>query len=108
MRRWCLLGLIFFAIPACAQRWIKVPAPDFTIYTNAGDNRGREVAVRLEQVRKIFPVLLPRARWTTVAPLTFIAFRDHKDLLANTPKHKGKPNDNNKHKHKNKKRNFIV
>lgn len=91
MRRWCLLLLVLLAIPASAQRWIKVPAPDFTIYTNAGDNRGREVAARLEQVRKIFPVLLPRARWTTVAPLTVIAFRDPKDLLAFSPIHGGKP-----------------
>ena len=108
MRRWSLLLLILLAIPACAQRWIKVPAPDFTIYTNAGDNRGREVAVRLEQVRKIVPVLLPRARWTTVAPLTVIAFRDHKDLLAFAPSHEGKPVDVGGLYLKGEDRNFIV
>src|SRR3569832_448222 len=108
MRRWCLLGLIFFAIPACAQRWIKVPAPDFTIYTNAGDNRGREVAVRLEQVRKIVPVLLPRAKWTTVAPRTVIAFRVHNDLLAVAPVHEVKPVDVGGLYLKGEDRNFIV
>ena len=108
MRRWSLLLLALLTLPASAQRWIKVPAPDFTIYTNAGDNRGREVAVRLEQVRKIVPVLLPRAKWTTVAPLTVIAFRDHKDLLAFAPSHEGKPVDVGGLYLKGEDRNFIV
>jgi tetratricopeptide (TPR) repeat protein len=81
------------SLPASAQRWIKVPAPDFTIYTNAGDSRGRDVAVRLEQMRKIFPVLVPRPRWTVTAPLMVVAFRDHKDLLGVAPTYEGRPVD---------------
>lgn len=108
MRRW-VLGLVFMlALPAFAQRWIKVPAPDFTIYTNAGDSRGRDVAVRLEQMRKIFPVLVPRPRWVTTAPLTVVAFRDHKDLLSVAPLYEGKPIDVGALYLKGEDRNYIV
>jgi len=93
MRRLSLGLVIVLCVPAFAQRWIKVPAPDFTVYSNAGDSRGRDVAVRLEQMRKIIPVLIPRSRWVTTAPLIVVAFRDHKELLSVAPLYEGKPVD---------------
>src|SRR4051812_47286419 len=108
MQRWVILLILTGCLPACAQRWIKVPGPDFTVYTNAGDSRGRDVVVRLEQMRKIFPVLVPRPRWTTTAPLTVIAFREHRELMSVAPVYQGKPIDVAALYLKGEDRNFIV
>lgn len=108
MRRWAISFLVLLSLPAFGQRWIKVPGPDFTVFTNAGDNRGREVVVRLEQMRKIIPVLVPRSRWTVTAPLMVVAFRDHKDLLNLAPRYEGKPVDVGALFLKGDDRNFIV
>jgi tetratricopeptide (TPR) repeat protein len=108
MRQWLLVLVLFLSLPVFAERWLKVPGPDFTVYTNAGDSRGRDVVARLEQVRKIFPVLLPRSRWTVTAPLTVVAFKEHKDLLAVAPLYEGKPIDVGALYLKGDDRNFIV
>lgn len=90
MRR-LLIALVLFSATACAERWVRVPAPNFTIYTNAGDSAGREMAVRLEQTRKIFPLLIPRRKsMNDTAPLVAVVFKERGELRQVAPTHEGK------------------
>src|SRR5437868_3147377 len=74
-----------------AQNWVEVKSPNFTIVTDAGDKRGREVALRFEQMRHIFGSLVLREKMNTAVPLAIIAFRDNKGLRQVSPLWKGKP-----------------
>jgi len=47
--------LILAAIPAlAADHWVRLTAPDFEIYTTAGERQGRETIRHFEQVREFF------------------------------------------------------
>jgi Flp pilus assembly protein TadD len=85
MRQSTLLLVMLISSQLWAQRWVAVPGPDFTVYTNAGDNRGREVVLRLEKMRRAFPLLLPRDKMAPAPPLVVVAFKDHHDLEAVSP-----------------------
>jgi Flp pilus assembly protein TadD len=91
MRRFALFLVLLISSHLWAQRWVRVPGPNFTVYTNAGDNRGREVALRLEQMRRVFPLLIPRDKMAAAAPLVVVAFKDHRDLENVAPLFDKKP-----------------
>src|SRR6266446_4930736 len=74
-----------------AQSWVEVISPNFSVVTDAGDKRGREVALRFEQMRHIFGSLVLREKMNTAVPLAIIAFKDHKGLQQVAPLWKGKP-----------------
>jgi Flp pilus assembly protein TadD len=61
------------------------------VVTDAGDKRGREVALRFEQMRHIFGSLVLREKMNTAVPLAIIAFKDHRGLQQVAPLWKGKP-----------------
>lgn len=107
MRRLAFFFLACLCGSAEAQRWIQVPGPNFTVYTNAGDNRGREIVQRFEQMRRIFPELIPRERVNNDA-LVVVAFKDHRDLLGVAPLYQGRPVDVGGLYLKGEDRNFIV
>lgn len=78
-------------VPATwAQQWSQVQSPHFTVYTDAGEKRGREVALRFEQIHDAFGVILQKVRVNSPVPLTIIAFRNNKELSAFAPKYRGK------------------
>jgi Flp pilus assembly protein TadD len=85
-----LVLILLLAQFASAQKWIKVRSPNFEVRTDAGDRRGREVAMRFEQMRKVFQVLLPRPMKPT-QPLIVVAFRDQNGLMPVASQWKGKP-----------------
>jgi len=86
-----LLLLFWMSTSAFAAEWSEVHSPNFVIVTNAGEGRGREVALRFEQMRRIFGNLLQRQQVTTVAPLQVLAFKSNRDLKQVLPLWKGKP-----------------
>ncbi|MCP4660864.1 MAG: tetratricopeptide repeat protein [bacterium] len=76
-----LLGLLLCGIAAQAQPvdrddWHAVHTPHFTIYTNAGPQRGGEIAVNLELFRSVFARLAPALELNSPAPSKILAFRD--------------------------------
>ena len=80
-----LLAIVSSSVFSHAQNWVEVRSPNFTVVTDAGDKRGREVALRFEQMRHIFGSLVLREKMNTSIPLAIIAFKDNKGLRQVAP-----------------------
>ncbi|MFZ1917882.1 MAG: hypothetical protein WAU58_09935 [Terriglobales bacterium] len=59
-------------------KWIEVHSAHFSVLTDAGDKRGREVALRMEQMRAVFAQLLMKDKLKMPVPITVIAFKSDK------------------------------
>jgi len=59
-----------FAKAKDEPKWIEVHTAHFSVITDAGDKRGREVALRMEQMRAIFGQLLLKDKLKTPVPIT--------------------------------------
>jgi len=90
----CLLQtLLALVVPAAAgePEWLEVRSPHFSVVTDAGEKRGREAALRFEQMRAVFGALLTKAKVTIPVPLQIVAFRNTKEMRQFVPLWKGKP-----------------
>jgi tetratricopeptide (TPR) repeat protein len=87
-----VLVCLDFALPAFSgePQWVEIHSPHFSVVTDAGERRGREVAVRFEQMRAVFGLLLVKAKVNTPVPLQIIAFRNSKELRQFAPVWQGK------------------
>lgn len=83
----------FFVAPclAAAPEWVEVKSPHFTVVTDTGEKRGRDVALRFEQMRAVFGELLKKAKVNQPIPMEVIAFRNGKELRQFAPLWHGKP-----------------
>lgn len=72
-------------------QWIEVQSPHFSVVTDAGEKRGRETAMRFEQMRAAFGALLLKANLNSPVPLQIVAFRNTKELQQFSPLWNGKP-----------------
>ncbi len=64
--------------PAFAKdepKWLEVHTAHFSVITDAGEKRGREVAVRLEQMRAVFGQLILKTKLQMSVPITVIALK---------------------------------
>ena len=59
-------------------KWIEVHTAHFSVLTDAGEKRGREVALRMEQMRAVFGQLLLRDKLRMPVPITVIALKSDK------------------------------
>src|SRR5258708_40194848 len=76
-----LLGMALSACPASASdeaKWNEVHTAHFNVLTDAGEKRGREVALRMEQMRTLFGQLLLRDKLKMSLPITVIALKSDK------------------------------
>ena len=85
-----LLGLIpiFASRYACAgeePKWVEVHSAHFSVLTDAGDKRGREVALRMEQMRAVFGQLLLKNKLKMSVPITVLALKSDKQYAAIAP-----------------------
>ena len=71
--------------------WIEIKSPHFLVVTDAGERRGREVAVRFEQMRSVFSRLIENAHVNLPVPLQIVAFRNSKEFRQISPLWNGKP-----------------
>ena len=87
------LVILGFAVPAVAgeSQWVEIQSPHFSVVTDAGEKRGREVAMRFEQMRAVFGTLLAKVNINIPIPLQIVAFRNTKELRQVAPLFKGKP-----------------
>lgn len=85
-----LLGVVAPAF-AGGLEWVEVRSPHFSVVTDAGEKRGREVAVRFEQMRAVFGALMTKAKVTLPTPLQIVAFRNGKEMRQFVPLWRGKP-----------------
>ena len=84
--------LVTASVPLVAeQQWTEVHSPNFNIITDAGEKRGREAALRFEQIRGAFAVVFQKAAPATPVPLQVVAFHSNKELRRFSPLWKGKP-----------------
>jgi hypothetical protein len=87
---------IFFSLAAPASEpspWLEIRSTHFTVITDAGDKKGKEVALRFEQMRAVFAVLLMKDRLNEPVPLTILAFKNDKDYYQTAPLRQGQPID---------------
>lgn len=73
--------------------WLEIHSAHFTVITDAGEKKGREVALRFEQMRAVFGQLLVRERLHESRPLTILAFKSDKTYYQLAPLHQGQPID---------------
>ena len=96
--RW-LVRLLFLPVLALSAvphafaddaHWIEVKSPHFSVVTDAGEKRGRETAMRFEQMRAVFGTLMTKAKVNIPIPLQIVAFRNSKELRQFAPLWNGK------------------
>ncbi|MGH9544593.1 MAG: tetratricopeptide repeat protein [Terriglobales bacterium] len=85
-----LITLVSYSYAGEAE-WVEVRSPHFSVVTDTGEKRGREVALRFEQMRAVFGALLTKAKVNLPVPLQIVAFRDTKEMKQHVPLWKGKP-----------------
>jgi len=73
--------------------WLEIHSTHFTVITDAGDKKGREVALRFEQMRSVFATLLTKDRLNQPRPLTILAFKNDKLYYQVAPLRQGQPID---------------
>ncbi len=78
-------------VRADGPAWVAVRSPNFSVVTDAGEKRGREVALRFEQMRSVFSALMTKANVNIPIPLQIVAFRNSKELRQFAPLFHGKP-----------------
>jgi len=61
------------------------------VISDAGEKRGRDVAVRFEQMRAVFATLMVKANANLPVPLEIVAFRNSRELRQVAPLWQGKP-----------------
>jgi len=85
-----LLGMV---LPAFGNdpEWVEVRSSHFSVVTDAGERRGRETALRFEQMRAVFGALMTKKQVTIPVPLQIVAFRDGNEMRRFVPLWQGKP-----------------
>ncbi|HLV85335.1 MAG TPA: hypothetical protein VKV39_00055 [Candidatus Sulfotelmatobacter sp.] len=80
-----------FALAGEPTGWLEIHSSHFTVFTDAGEKKGREVALRFEQMRAVFANLLTRDHLNQPVPLTILAFNNDKSYYQLAPLHQGQP-----------------
>src|SRR5580693_5984229 len=87
----CVVFLSLASRAAEQSPWLEVHSTHFTVITDAGEKKGKEVAWRFEQMRAVFATLLMKERLNEPLPLTILAFKNDKDYYQSAPLHQGQP-----------------
>jgi len=72
-------------------QWVEIRSPNFSVITDAGSKRGRDVALHFEQMRAVFGTLMTKAHVNLSVPLQIVAFRSSKEMRQVAPIFNGKP-----------------
>jgi len=86
-----LLTVCHPPLHAAEPQWQEYRSAHFTVVTDAGDKKGREVVLRFEQMRAVFAELLARKKVVMPVPLTIYALKDDKRFFQMAPLHNGQP-----------------
>jgi tetratricopeptide (TPR) repeat protein len=88
----CLCAVITPLISAGAgePQWVEVRSPHFSVVTDAGEKRGRETAMKFEQMRAVFGAMMAKAKVNLPVPLQIVAFRNTKEFRQFAPLWHGK------------------
>lgn len=72
-------------------RWIRVSSAHFSILTDATEKKGRELSLRLEQMRDIFSQLFLKTKLQLPEPLDVIALQSDEEYIRVAPLRQGQP-----------------
>ncbi len=88
-----LMGVLLAASAPAAEPspWLELHSSHFVVFTDAGEKRGKEVALRFEQMRAAFASLLAKDRLNQSRPLTILALKNDKTYYQSAPLHQGQP-----------------
>lgn len=76
------MGLLLLLLSVCTgtaaggTKWIEVQSPHFRVFTDGDQSDGRQIALRLEQLRYVFASQFPNLRLESGAPLFVFAASD--------------------------------
>jgi hypothetical protein len=84
-----VIFLCAIPVPSAESPWLEVHSAHFTVITDAGEKKGREVALRFEQMRAVFGALLGKDRLNQPVPLTILAFANDKTYYQLAPLRRG-------------------
>jgi len=72
----CLVAVVSHqSVVAAKDKWVSIQTKNFVVVGNASEKEVREVAVKLEQFREAFMILLPKIRYSSAVPTTVIVFK---------------------------------
>jgi len=74
------------AIAGDEPKWIEVHSTHFSVLTDAGEKRGREVALRMEQMRTVFGQILQRTKLKMSVPISVVALKSDSQYAQVAPK----------------------
>src|SRR5579863_8217799 len=88
-----LLGVLLSLSSFAAEQspWLEIHSTHYTVITDAGEKKGKEVGLRFEQMRAVFATLLMKDRLNEPTPLTILAFKNDKDYYQTAPLQQGQP-----------------
>lgn len=72
-------------------KWIRVSSAHFSVLTDAGEKKGREASLRLEQMRDIFSQLFLKTKLQMPEPLDVIALQSDEEYIRVAPMRNGQP-----------------
>ena len=73
------------------DKWQEYRTAHFVVITDAGEKKGREIAIRFEQMRNLFGQMLSKKKLSMSVPLTIYAPRSDKMYYQMAPLHSGQP-----------------
>jgi tetratricopeptide (TPR) repeat protein len=79
-----------FSAQASEPPWVKVNSAHFSVLTNAGEKKGREVVVRFEQMRAVFAQLFMKSKLILPQPLDIIALKSDEEYIHVAPVRAGR------------------
>jgi tetratricopeptide (TPR) repeat protein len=71
--------------PATKEGWLEIHSAHLSVVTDAGEKRGREVALRLEQMRAVFGQLIMRDKLKIPVPFQVLALKNDNDYAGVCP-----------------------
>src|SRR3984893_9251986 len=72
-------------------KWMRVSSAHFSVLTDASNEKGREVSLRLEQMRDIFAQLFMKTKLQLPEPLDVIALKSDEEYIRVAPLRQGRP-----------------
>jgi Flp pilus assembly protein TadD len=94
LKTWLALGCLLLGSRqsfAGDSQWVEIRSANFSVITDAGDKRGRDVALHFEQMRSAFGTLMTKAHVNLSVPMQIVAFRSSKEIRPLAPVFNGKP-----------------
>jgi hypothetical protein len=82
-----LLSLTGARPASAADTWLQVTSPHFSVVSNAGDKRAREVAWQLEQIRAAMMSLWPWMKGDLDRPVLVVADKDENSMKLLVPEY---------------------